>query len=248
MIKPSINNKEIFYKHADINEFLREHPSVRDLHDAIVQALYAQGLSQTKTLKVISQAYFIFNGRHVEVPADEMQTAADPYGMQTNAQNHVKAAAENLSGSDEAKDRRIRELEELLRLEKEKNTSLAMQIKEYEGALPDVLLEVTIKSNDELYNAINYLTIKNYAMGRKEAEASVISNMLGKLALRGNLGHESRGCVNAAIEEIDNLHNPQPPQPTRHIRCDRYVETEVHNDNKDSQVFNGNIENSQFGK
>lgn len=338
MTKPNIDNKDIFYKRADINEFLREHPFVSDLYDATLQALYAQGRSQTEALKVFNQTYFMctlitehggnkqtilrfidnpgfekdkdkypdiglclmvvkcllrvhqellpfdsniiawlgdviseqidsslfsqavknhvgdfttpinFSGKYVEVPVEEKQTAEDPYCMLTNAQNLIKAATEKLICSTDAKDQRIKELEELLRLEKEKNSSLAMRIKEFESAAPDLLSEVTIKTDDELYGAINYLTIKNYALGRKEDEASVISNMLGKLALRGNLGHESQGYVNAAIEEIDNLHKPQPPQPSRLINCEKYVEKEINNDNKDSQVFNGKIDNSSFGK
>lgn len=189
-----------------------------------------------------------FSGKFVEVAVEEKQTAEDPYCMLTTAQNLIKAATEKLTCAIDAKDQRIRELEELLRLEKEKNSSLAIQIKEFESAVPDLLLDVTIKTDDELYSAINYLTIKNYALGRNEAESSVISNMLGKLAIRGNLGHESLGYVNAAIEEIDNLHKPQPPQPNKTINCDKYVEKEIHNDNKNSQVFNGDIDNSQFGK
>ena len=189
-----------------------------------------------------------FSGKYVEVPVEEKQTSEDPYCMLASAQNLIKTATEKLTCIDDTKDKRIAELEELLRLEKEKNSSLAIQIKEFEGAAPDMLSAVTVKTDDELYSAINYLTIKNYAMGRNEAEASVISNMLGKLAIRGHLGHESLGYVNAAIEEIDNLHKPQPQQPSKHISCEKYVESEVHNDNKDSQVFNGKIDNSKFGK
>lgn len=189
-----------------------------------------------------------FSGKYVEVPVEEKQTAEDPYCMLVSAQNLIKTATEKLTCIDDTKDKRIAELEELLRLEKEKNSSLTIQIKEFEGAAPDMLSAVTVKTVDELYSAINYLTIKNYAMGRNEAEASVISNMLGKLAIRGNLGHESLGYVNAAIEEIDNLYKPQPSKPNKTIHCEKYVESEVHNDNKDSQVFNGKIDNSKFGK
>ena len=189
-----------------------------------------------------------FSGKYVEVPVEEKQTSEDPYCMLASAQSLIKTATEKLTCIDDIKDKRIAELEELLRLEKEKNSSLAIQIKEFEGAAPDMLSAVTVKTDDELYSAINYLTIKNYAMGRNEAEASVISNMLGKLAIRGHLGHESLGYVNAAIEEIDNLHKPQPSMPNKTIHCEKYVESEVHNDNKDSQVFNGKIDNSKFGK
>lgn len=193
-----------------------------------------------------------FSGRFVEIPVEDKQSAEDPYCMLRSAQQLIEKANEKLSCAADTKDKRIEELEALLQLEKEKNSTLAMRIKEYEGGqLDNKTVAISIKTDDEIYGAINYLTIKNFALGRKESEASVISNMLGKLALRGQLSPESQGYVNAAVEEIDNLHKPQPQQPPlspKHINCEKYVESEIHNDNQNSQVFNGKIDNSSFGK
>lgn len=147
---------------------------------------------------------------------------------------------------NKCKDERIAELEKLLNLERDKNFTLSMRLssmvyyKEYsESDTP------AIDSEDEIYNAINYQTIKNFACGRSESQASVISNMLGRLALRGRLSGESNAKIDAAIEEIENAHKPQEH---REIHCKTYIEKEITNDNKDSQVFNGDIDNSQFGK
>ena len=189
-----------------------------------------------------------FSGKYVEVPIEEKQNSDDPYCMLNRAQQLINDASDKLCTNAEDKDKRIKELEELLRLEREKNNTLSMRVSALEESLPPTEDTIRIDSDDEIYNAINYLTIKDFACGRKEEESSVISNMLGKLALRGNLGRDSVSKVSAVIEDIDNAHKPQPSQPQKTISCSKYVETEVNNDNKDSQVFNGKIDNSRFGK
>lgn len=144
------------------------------------------------------------------------------------------------------KDERIAELEKMLKLEREKNLTLSMRITSLVKT-PETPVSDTpaIDSEDEIYNAINYQTIKNFACGRNESEALVISNMMGRLALRGRLGCESNNKIDAAIEEIEEAHKSHA---SREIHCEKYIEKEINNDNKDSQVFNGAITNSKFGK
>lgn len=340
MTKTSINNKDIFYKRADINEFLREHPFVSDLYDATLQALYAQGQPQTEALRVFNQAYFMctlitehggdkhtilrlindpdfekdndeypliglnlmvvkcllrvhqellpfdssiiawlgsvisvqvdsslfsqavknyagefstplnFCGKYVEVPVEETQGKDDPYYMLNCAQQLIKDATDKLSTSDEDKDKRIKELEELLRLEKEKNNTLTMQLAANEMEEPSrVKFDNPTEEEARINEVVNYRTIHDYACGlSKEDHALVISNMLGKLAMRYNLSSPLLNQLALNIDEVQQTKNT--PNPVQQIVIDKLIlnNTEINNDNKDSQVFNGKIDNSSFGK
>lgn len=188
-----------------------------------------------------------FSGKMVEVPIEEKNECEDPSAMIDRAQSLIFDAREKLLINSEKQDERIAELEEQLRLERDKNNTLMMRVTSLENtqAGSDIYGKEMVK--DEVYNAINYETISEYACGlSKEEDAAVISNMMSKLALRHGVNNSK---LTKRIFEIDEVqqkkHKPLEP---RVINCEKYVEKEVNNDNKNSQVFNGDIDNSQFGK
>ena len=83
--------------------------------------------------------------------------------------------------------------------------------------------------------------IKDYAKGLDKEEAKVITHMLLNIALDEQLPSEQRNEVRKAVKEVEAAHWKQT-SPYVHIeRQDNY------NYNKDSQVFNGHIDNSKFG-
>ena len=187
-----------------------------------------------------------FSGKMVEIPVEEKNECEDPAAMIEKAQSLICEAKEKLLDSSEKKDERIVELEELLRLERDKTNTLMMRVTALENA-KDEADSHSMTETDEIYKAINYETISEYACGlSKEEDASVISNMMSKLALRHGVNNAD---LTQKIFEIDEVQqNKHKPTESRAIVCDKYVEKEVNNDNKDSQVFNGDIDNSQFGK
>ena len=185
-----------------------------------------------------------FSGKMVEVPIEEKNECEEPSVLIDTAQSLIFDAREKLLIRSEKQEERIVELEEQLRLEREKNCVLALQLKAMEK--PEETGRATVHSGNAISDAINVNSIGDYACGlSNEDHATVISTMLSKLSNRAYLERDDMQVVNRVIEQIDNAHKPEP---TRHIHCEKYVEKEINNDNKDSQVFNGNIENSQFGK
>lgn len=209
-----------------------------------------------KCLLRVHQELLVFDSGVIKTLADISQPTIDPKLFDIILENYLGDFDKPLDFSgklvampswvNKCKDERIAELENMLNLEREKNFSLSMRLSSmvYYKESPEVAT-APISSEDEIYNAINYQTIAEYACGRNEAQASMISNMILRLALRGRLGDEDNAKIDAAIEEIDNAHKPQL---SREIHCEKYVEKEINNDNKDSQVFNGGITNSKFGK
>lgn len=155
-----------------------------------------------------------------------------------SGKSHAAPVRENI-----CKDERIAELEKMLQMERQENFNLSMRLSSM--VYYKEPSESPIDSDDEIYNAINYQTITEFACGRVGEEASTIANMIARLALREKLSGESASKLYAAIDKIDNAIKLQA---SREIRCGTYVEMEVNNDNKDSQVFNGGITNSKFGK
>lgn len=185
-----------------------------------------------------------FSGKMVEIPVEEKNECEDPAAMIEKAQSLIFEAKEKLLIRSEKQYERITELEEQLRLEREKNCTLALQLKAMEK--PEEAERATVHSGNAINDAINVNTIGDYACGlSNEDHATVISTMLSKLSNRAYLERDDMQVVNRVIEQIDNTHKPKT---ARHIHCEKYVEKEINNDNKDSQVFNGDIDNSQFGK
>ena len=187
-----------------------------------------------------------FSGKMVEIPVEEKNECEDPAAMIEKAQSLICEAKEKLLDSSEKKDERIVELEELLRLERDKTNTLMMRVTALENA-KDEADSHSMTETDEIYKAINYETISEYACGlSKEEDASVISNMMSKLALRHGVNNADLTQKIFKIDEVQQ--NKHKPTESRVITCEKYVEREVNNENKDSQVFNGDIDNSQFGK
>lgn len=335
MTERRIENKDIFHKRTDVNEFLREHPFVSDLYDVTLQALFAQGQPQKEALRVFNQAYFIctlvtehgvdkqdilrliddlnfgkdnddypllglnlmvvkcllrvhqeiltfdysiikwlsqlvsdyvddapfsqvvrcyagdfchplnFSGKYVEVPVEEKESQETPFLMIENACKLIEEAREKYHNNLDNQDARIKELEDLLRLEREKNNTLQLQLAQKANNVDTSVSEC--KEDAAIHSAINYATIHDYACGcSDEKEAAVISNMMSKLVMRHNVFSPK---LNQLILNIDAVHKTKnAPQPVKQITCETYINKQVNNDNKDSQVFNGDIDNSQFGK
>ena len=83
--------------------------------------------------------------------------------------------------------------------------------------------------------------IKDYAKGLDKEEAKVITHMLLTIALDEQLPKAKQAEVSKAVKEVEAAHRQQPAYV-------RIAHQEIHNDNKDSQVFNGSITDSKFGK
>ena len=84
--------------------------------------------------------------------------------------------------------------------------------------------------------------IKDYAKGLDKEEAKVITHMLLTIALDEQLPKAKQAEVRKAVKEVEAAHRKQT-SPYVHIE-----RQESHNDNKQSQVFNGSITDSKFGK
>lgn len=132
-----------------------------------------------------------------------------------------------------AKDKYIKDLENQVKEQQEKVQARKDSIRELESQL-----EQLRKQNARFANNPFCLDkIKDYAKGLDKEEAKVITLMLLKIAPDEQLAE-----VRKAVKEVDEVHKKQVP-PYVHIE-----RQEIHNDNKDSQVFNGPIDNSKFGK
>lgn len=129
-----------------------------------------------------------------------------------------------------AKDAYIEGLEERLDLERKRLAGSEARIKELE------------EQNTSLSNNPFCLDkIKAYAKGLDKEEAKVITHMLLAIALEEQLPKAKQAEVRKAVKEVEAAHKQQPAYV--HI-----AHQEIHNDNKDSQVFNGSITDSKFGK
>lgn len=185
-----------------------------------------------------------FSGKYVEVPVEEKNECDEPAKMIEKAQKLVASATDKLSSCNEEKDKRIKELEEQLALEREKNCTMAMRLNTLDKSI--AALKLPASDEKSINNAINVHTIGEYACGLSNMDhATIISTMLSKLSNRAYLERNDMEVVNQVIEQIDNA---QQKEPRVAIHCEKVVGQEIHNDNKDSQVFNGGITNSKFGK
>ena len=126
------------------------------------------------------------------------------------------------------KEARIKDLEDALQERIEGMAAREDRIKE---------LEAQARNAIPSQNPFCLVKIKDYAKGLDKEEAKVITLMLLKIAPDEQLAE-----VRKAVKEVDEVHKKQVP-PYVHIE-----RQEIHNDNKDSQVFNGPIDNSKFGK
>lgn len=164
-----------------------------------------------------------------------------------------------------AKDKRIEELENALRLEQEKGKAELRKkdarIKELEDAAKEgsarlaaredwikrleIQLQqkrlrsdsevVPVNSTNTINKAINVHTIGKYACEHcKDDPTDVVSTVLRALAMKALLACEEMKEINRVLDEIE---------------CARRLShAAIYNYNKDSQVFNGSITDSKFGK
>ena len=102
-------------------------------------------------------------------------------------------------------------------------------------------LEAQVRSASFPRNPFCLGKIKDYAKGLDKEEAKVITHMLLNIALDEQLPREQRNEVCKAVREVEAAHRKQVSAYVHIERQDNY------NYNKDSQVFNGHIDNSKFG-
>lgn len=163
------------------------------------------------------------------------------------------------------KDKRIEELENALRLEQSKREvelrKKETRIKELEDAVEKgaarqaatedwiKMLEIQLQqkrlsvdsedvpanSTNTINQAINVHTIGKYACEHcKDDPTDVVSTVLRALAMKALLACEEMKEINMVLDEIE--------------RARKLSHTVTYNFNKDSQVFNGPIDHSNFGK
>ena len=205
-----------------------------------------------------------FSGLTAEVsqaPSATEQVAktdeSDPLQLLVRATSDLVKAHGLMKAQLAAKDKRIEELENALRLEEAKGRAEMYKkeacIKDLEDALQERIegmaaredrikeLEAQARNAIPSQNPFCLVKIKDYAKVLDKEEAKVITHMLLNIALDEQLPSEQRNEVRKAVKEVEAAHRKQT-SPYVHIeRQDNY------NYNKDSQVFNGHIDNSKFG-
>ena len=206
-----------------------------------------------------------FSGLTAEVsqaPSATEQVAkpdeSDPLQLLVRATNDLVKAHGLMKAQLAAKDKRIEELAHALRLEQAKGRAEMYKkeacIKDLEDALQERIegmaareerikeLEAQVRSASFPRNPFCLGKIKDYAKGLDKEEAKVITHMLLTIALDEQLPKAKQAEVRKAVKEVEAAHWKQT-SPYVHIeRQDNY------NYNKDSQVFNGPIDNSKFGE
>ena len=136
-----------------------------------------------------------------------------------------------------AKDKRIKELADQVKEEQAKVQTKDARIEELESQLKELEEQnASLSSNPFCLDKI-----RDYAKGLDKEEAKVITHMLLAIALEEQLPKAKQAEVRKAVKEVDEAHKQQPA----YVHIERQ---EIHNDNKDSQVFNGPIDHSKFGK
>ena len=204
-----------------------------------------------------------FSGLTAEVsqaPSATEQVAkpdeSDPLQLLVRATNDLVKAHGLMKAQLAAKDKRIEELEHALRLEQAKGKAEMCKkeacIKDLEDALQgqiermaareDRIKELEEQNASLSQNPFSLGKIKDYAKGLDKEEAKVITHMLLTIALDEQLPKAKQAEVRKAVKEVDAAHRKQT-SPYVHIE-----RQEIHNDNKQSQVFNGSITDSKFGK
>ena len=206
-----------------------------------------------------------FSGLTAEVsqaPSATEQVAkpdeSDPLQLLVRATNDLVKAHGLMKAQLAAKDKRIEELEHALRLEQAKGRAEMCKkeacIKDLEDALQERIegmaareerikeLEAQVRSASFPRNPFCLGKIKDYAKGLDKEEDKVITHMLLNIALDELLPREQRNEVCKAVREVEAAHRKQVSAYVHIERQDNY------NYNKDSQVFNGPIDNSKFGE
>ena len=179
-----------------------------------------------------------FSGLTAEVsqaPSATEQVAkpdeSDPLQLLLRVRSDLVKAHGLMQAQLAAKDEYIKELTDQVREEQAKVQAKEDRIKELE------------EQNTSLSNNPFCLDkLKDYAKGLDKEEAKVITHMLLTIALDEQLPKAKQAEVRKAVKEVEAAHRKQT-SPYVHIE-----RQEIHNDNKQSQVFNGSITDSKFGK
>lgn len=172
---------------------------------------------------------FNFKGLPIETFV-KREVLTDPVLLLERAASDMAKAQELVKIQLAAKDKYIKDLENQVKEEQAKVRAREARIKELE------------KQNASLANdPFCLVKIKDYAKGLDKDEAKVITHMLLTIALEEQLPKTKQAEVRKAVKEVEAAHKQQPAYV--HI-----AHQEIHNDNKDSQVFNGSITDSKFGK
>ena len=179
-----------------------------------------------------------FSGLTAEVsqaPSATEQVAkpdeSDPLQLLLRVRSDLVKAHGLMQAQLAAKDEYIKELTDQVREEQAKVQAKDDRIKELE------------EQNTSLSNNPFCLDkLKDYAKGLDKEEAKVITHMLLTIALDEQLPKAKQAEVRKAVKEVEAAHRKQT-SPYVHIE-----RQEIHNDNKQSQVFNGSITDSKFGK
>ena len=179
-----------------------------------------------------------FSGLTAEVsqaPSATEQVAkpdeSDPLQLLLRVRSDLVKAHGLMQAQLAAKDEYIKELTDQVREEQAKVQAKEDRTKELE------------EQNTSLSNNPFCLDkLKDYAKGLDKEEAKVITHMLLTIALDEQLPKAKQAEVRKAVKEVEAAHRKQT-SPYVHIE-----RQEIHNDNKQSQVFNGSITDSKFGK
>lgn len=171
-----------------------------------------------------------FSGLSHKASAVQREELTDPMQLLERATSDIAKAEERMKTQLAEKDLRIEELADQVKEEQAKVRAREARIKELE------------KQNASLSsNPFCLVKIKDYAKGLDKEEAKVITHMLLAIALEEQLPKAKQAEVRKAVKEVEAAHKQQPAYV--HI-----AHQEIHNDNQQSQVFNGSITDSKFGK
>lgn len=163
----------------------------------------------------------------------QREELTDPMPLLERAASDIAKAGERMKEQLAAKDKRIKELADQVKEQQEKVQAKEDRIKE---------LEAQARNTSLSQNPFCLGKIKDYAKGLDKEEAKVITHMLLTIALDEQLPKAKQAEVRKAVKEVEAAHRKQT-SPYVHIE-----RQEIHNDNKQSQVFNGSITDSKFGK
>lgn len=195
--------------------------------------------------------------------AKARQATDDPQQKLERALASLMEAREALKKASDDKDLRIGQLEKQLqqerllrdvqerkyKLQQERQLELERQMeqmrqleKQHTKQLEQKKQPAQQERADGLQQAINLQTIGQYACALgNDNHAEVVSTMLSKLTLKAPLTEAEKQKVNQVVEEIDQAHRPTRLPLNVHIG-----HQQIYNDNQNSQVFNGQIDNSKF--
>lgn len=176
-----------------------------------------------------------FSGLSRKTYSVRREEPTDPMQLLERAASDLKKAEERMKAQLAKKDQRIVEL-----IDRVKEEQAKVQVKEERIKELKIQLKLLQEQNARLANnPFSLVKIKDYAKGIDKEEAKVITHMLMTIALEEQLPKVKQVEVRKAVKEVNEAHKQQPA----YVHIERQ---EIHNDNKNSQVFNGPITDSNF--